>query len=41
MEGAWVYYVEVGAPTLDEFFLAKTGPTVGGAATGEEEAPFR
>ncbi len=41
IDGAVVDDVELRAPTLDDVFLAKTGRTLEGAATGEEEAPFR
>ena len=41
VDGAVVDDVELRAPTLDDVFLAKTGRTLEGAATGEEEAPVR
>ncbi len=40
-EGVVVDDVELRAPTLDDVFLAKTGRTLEGAASGEDEAPAR
>ena len=40
-EGVVVDDVELRAPTLDDVFLAKTGRTLEGAATGEGGAPTR
>ena len=40
-EGVVVDDVELRAPTLDDVFLAKTGRTLEGAATGGDEAAAR
>jgi hypothetical protein len=40
-DGVVVDDVELRAPTLDDVFLAKTGRTLEGAATGEDGAPAR
>ncbi len=40
-EGLEAADVELRAPTLDDVFLAKTGRTLEGAATGEDEAGSR
>ncbi len=40
-DGVVVEDIELRAPTLDDVFLAKTGRTLEGAATGEDGAPSR
>ena len=40
-DGVVVDDIELRAPTLDDVFLAKTGRTLEGAATGEDGASAR